>query len=91
MWFAGLGKYAPGEEVHVDTLNELGYQIVAYPVVGHVRAMNAFTELFSDLRTNGVVDVEGLDEGGLFINEVIEVPAYYAIEDRRSSATTFVH
>jgi 2-methylisocitrate lyase-like PEP mutase family enzyme len=80
MWFAGLGSYAPGEEVHVDDLKALGYQIVAYPVVGFVRAINAVTDLYSDLKQRGVVDIAGLDDGSASINELIEVPAYYEIE-----------
>jgi 2-methylisocitrate lyase-like PEP mutase family enzyme len=88
MWFGGMGSYAPGDEVHIDVLKELGYQLVAYPVVGHVRAINAIASLYVGLRESGVVDVEGLDDGTTFINGLIGVPEYYDIEIGASGAAT---
>jgi 2-methylisocitrate lyase-like PEP mutase family enzyme len=80
MWFAGLGKFAPGDEVHVDTLKELGYLIVTYPIIGLCRALDAVHQLYAPLRERGVVDVDRLDEAYERIMRLIDAPFYYELE-----------
>ena len=83
MWFAGAGSFAEGAaEVHVDELKDIGYQIVAFPIIGLVRAIEAVYGLYAGIRENGIVNSEGLDEGYERILELIEAPAFYEIEAR---------
>ena len=83
MWFAGAGSFAEGAaEVHVDELKDIGYQIVAFPIIGLVRAIEAVYGLYAGIRENGIVNSEGLDEGYARILELIEAPAFYEIEAR---------
>jgi len=81
MWFAGLGAYAPGDEVPVDVLRELGYLIVAYPVVGLARAVGAVLALYGDLKERGVVDIGDLDEVSARINDLVGAPELFEIEE----------
>ena len=80
MWFAGLGAFAPGDEVHYEELGKLGYQIVTYPIIGLVRAIDAVVRLYSGLKENGVVDVTKLDEGYERIMDLIDAPFFYDME-----------
>ncbi len=89
-WIAGLGKLVPptwatsdpdaGEEIHVDELAELGYEIVMYGVVGIVRAVDALIAAYAELKETGVVDVEGIDVGYKQILGLLDAPRYYEIE-----------
>ena len=90
VWIAGLGKLVPpawatsdpdaGEELHVDELIELGYQIVMYGVVGIVRALGSFIEAYAELKETGVVDVDEIDVGYKRVLELLGAPLYYDIE-----------
>jgi 2-methylisocitrate lyase-like PEP mutase family enzyme len=80
MWFAALGRFAEGEEVPLTVLRELNCLIVAYPIVGLVRAIASVVSLYSGLRDKGVVDVEGLEDGYENIMRLIDAPFYYELE-----------
>ncbi len=90
VWIAGLGKLVPptwatsdpdaGEELHVDELMELGYQIVMYGVVGIVRALGSVIEAYAELKETGVVNVDEIDVGYKRVLELLEAPLYYDIE-----------
>ena len=90
VWIAGLGKLVPptwatsdpdaGQELHVDDLAALGYEIVMYGVVGIIRAVTALAEAYAELKETGVVDVEGIDIGYKQVLELVGAPRYYAIE-----------
>jgi 2-methylisocitrate lyase-like PEP mutase family enzyme len=87
MWFAGLGRFAPGDEVHVNTLKELRYLIVTYPIIGLCRALAAVYELYAPLRERGIVDVDGLDEAYERIMRLIDAPFYYDLEARTTESS----
>jgi 2-methylisocitrate lyase-like PEP mutase family enzyme len=87
-WTAGMGRFADGEEVHLDDLKELGYQVVVYPLVGIVRAVEGFRHVFQRLKEVGVVDVTALDEGYEHILELIDAPTFYDIENRTTQRPT---
>lgn len=90
VWIAGLGRLAPatwastdpdaGDEVPVDELSELGYQLVLFGVVGLVRAVMSLIDVYTDLKERGVVDVDGLDQGYARVLELVDAPRYYDIE-----------
>jgi 2,3-dimethylmalate lyase len=81
-WGAGMGRFAEGDEIRVDTLRELNYLIVTYPIIGLVRAIDAIYDLYSELKERGVVSVDGLDEGYERIMRLIDAPYYYDMEAR---------
>ncbi len=83
MWFSGAGSFAEGAaELHVDELMKIGYQIVAYPIAGLVRSIEAVHELYAGMKADGLVEYPGLDEGYERIMQLIEAPAFYEIEAR---------
>ena len=83
MWFAGAGSFGEGAaEIHVNELKQIGYQIVAFPIVGLVRSIEAVYGLFAEIKANGLVEFDGLDVGYERILELIEAPAFYEIEAR---------
>jgi 2-methylisocitrate lyase-like PEP mutase family enzyme len=79
-WFAGMGRFAEGDEIPIDTLNDLNYLIVTYPIIGIVRAIDAVHALYSELKERGVVSVQDLDEGYERIMRLIDAPRFYDIE-----------
>ena len=90
VWIAGLGKLVPptwatsdldaGEEIHLDELAELGYQIVMYGVVGIIRAVEALIAAYTELKDTGVVDVEEIDVGYKQILGLLAASRYFEIE-----------
>ena len=90
VWIAGLGKLVPatwatsdpeaGEELSVDELKELGYDLVLFGVVGLVRAVMSVLDAYTKLRDRGVVDVEGLDQDYPRVLELLDSSLYYDIE-----------
>jgi methylisocitrate lyase len=81
-WFAALGRFAEGEEVPLETLHELNYLIVTYPIIGLVRAIDAIYALYGELKERGVVSVDGLDEGYERIMRLVDAPFFYDMEAR---------
>ena len=81
-WGAGMGRFAHGDEIHLDTLHELNYLIVTYPIVGLVRAIDAIYALYGELKERGVVSVDGLDEGYERIMRLVDAPFFYDMEAR---------
>jgi 2-methylisocitrate lyase-like PEP mutase family enzyme len=81
LWTAGLGHQG-GDEIHVDTLKEMGFQIVIYPLVGLVSAMNAVTKLYKRLAQNGVVDLTDFKDGYERIMELSGATFFSEIEER---------
>jgi methylisocitrate lyase len=79
-WTAAMGRFAHGDEIHVDVLKELGYLIVTYPIIGLCRAIDAIVDLYAPLRDHGVVTVDGLDTSYERIMELIDAPVFYEIE-----------
>ena len=69
-----------GDEVPVDELSELGYQLVLFGVVGLVRAVMSLIDVYTDLKERGVVDVDELDQGYARVLELVDAPRYYDIE-----------
>jgi len=83
MWFSGLGPFAHGApEVTTDELERIGYQIVTYPILGLVRAIEALEEVYAGLKRNGIAETERLAERYERIMELIEAPSFYEIEAR---------
>ena len=83
MWFSGLGPFAHGApEVTTDELERIGYQIVTYPIIGLVRAIEALEEVYAGLKRNGIAETERLAERYERIMELIEAPSFYEIEAR---------
>lgn len=83
MWFSANGSFSAGAaEVHVDELRKIGYQIVTYPILGLVHAINSMHALYGELKENGTANVETLDAGYDRIMELIDAPAFYEIEAR---------
>lgn len=81
LWTAGLGHQG-GEEIHVDALKALGYQIVIYPLVGLVSAMNAVTTVYEGLAKNGVVELTDFKEGYERVMELGGATFFSEIEGR---------
>ena len=81
MWFSGLGPFAHGAaEVTTDELERIGYQIVTYPILGLVRAVEALEGVYAGLKSNGIAETERLAERYERIMELIDAPAFYEIE-----------
>jgi methylisocitrate lyase len=81
-WFAGVGRFGGGDEVHVDELKRLGYLMVAYSIIGLCHAIDAVLRLYRELQESGVVNVEGLDDEYERIMELIGAHSFYEIEAR---------
>jgi 2,3-dimethylmalate lyase len=81
-WFGGVGRFGGSEEIPLDALHEMGYQISAYSITGLCRAINAVVELYSPLKTTGLVDVDGLDEQYERIMQLVDAPVFYDIEEK---------
>lgn len=81
-WFAGVGRFGGAEEVPLDVLHRLGYQIAAYSIIGLCRAIQAIVDLYSELAETGRVNVDDLDDQYERVMELIDAPYYYALEER---------
>lgn len=81
LWTAGL-RHLDGDEVHVDVLKELGFQIVIYPLVGLVSAIDAVVTVYEALMKNGVVDVADFNAGYQRIMELGGSTFFSEIEER---------
>jgi 2,3-dimethylmalate lyase len=82
VWVGALGRFSEGDEVPLDELREIGYQIVLFGVIGICRALDAVVQLYSGLKEQGVVDVTDLDDKYERIMQLIHAPSFYEIEER---------
>ena len=86
-WFGGVGRFGGSEEVPLTRLHELGYQLVAYSIIGLCRAINAVVELYSELRSTGLVNVDSLDDQYERVMQLIDAPFFYALEEETIEQT----
>lgn len=81
-WFAAMGRFAEGEEIPIETLAELNYLIVTYPIIGICRAIDAVVEVYTGLKETGVANVEGVEDQYDRIMRLIDAPFFYDIESK---------
>jgi 2-methylisocitrate lyase-like PEP mutase family enzyme len=84
-WFGGVGRFGGADEVPLDVLHELGYQIAAYSIIGLCRAINTVVELYSELKTTGLVNVDDLDEQYERVMQLVDAPFFYAMEEESNT------
>lgn len=85
-WFGGVGRFGGTEEISLADLHKMGYQISAYSIIGLCRAINAVVELYSDLKTTGLVNVDDLDEQYERVMQLVDAPSFYAMEEASTQA-----